>query len=343
MRTVPFRSVYEPIVRRMGYNPRGDMIKEDVANNVLTHINDRVRYIWPLWEWPELDVIEWRAFRTVWVLGQQFHTGDDLYYFGDGVTPPPANAQQLPSNWPGPNEGYYNCKLTAPTGTPPTNATYFQLYGSGTTPPFNEALLDRYIAYSQTNQNVIGELLDVYDSNPRVNRCSRILTQAPSSKGIDVHLTANNIVWIKYRIPVSQFTVQPFIPGFTKVGDPYYDPGTGNCFLASADTNAPSGFPAAPHQGSDTVIPFPFFLAGYVKPAAYADSILETTMEAQMRVALAQQAYTEAAEYLQMEVDKLATQGQRFFYPAFPSRHKHHQHRDIAAGAIPTEVFTGFS
>jgi hypothetical protein len=42
------------------------------------------------------------------------------------------------------------------------------------------------------------------------------------------------------------------------------------------------------------------------------------------------------------EVNKLAVQGQRLYYPHFPQRRYHGRQLEIAAGAIPTEQFAGF-
>src|SRR6266436_7782280 len=127
MRTVTFRSVYESVLRRMGYNPYADEPKEDVSQNVLFHINERIKFVWPVWDWPELNAVEWRAFRTVWTSTLQFSAGDELYYLGDSVTVP-GSTTDPPT--PGTHAGYYKCILTAPIGTLPTNATYFTLISS---------------------------------------------------------------------------------------------------------------------------------------------------------------------------------------------------------------------
>lgn len=320
-----FRKVYEAVCRRMGYNPKGDQIKEDVAQNILEHINDRLRLAWSLWDWPQLKVVEWRAFRTVWTTSSVFKNGDELYYFGDGVVPTPRTVDPPDV---GDNNGYYTCIADAPAGTLPTNATYFS--------PLD--LTDRFIAYQQTSENPIGDLLDVYLTNPRerARRRTKIFVSYPSSKGIDVRCS-QDVVWIRYGVPCPQFTLRPFIVGNMAIGTPFYDPQSGNCFSYTGELLGPSG---TTHGG--TLISFPLFLAGYVKPAAYADCILETASEAKTRVALAQQAMIEADEYLIREVDALAAQGQRLYYPAFPQRRYHYGRRiEIAAGAIPTEQFAG--
>jgi hypothetical protein len=329
MRTVPFKSVYESILRRMGYDPFGDAVKQDVAQNVLQHINDRVRFVWPVAEFPELNAVEWRVFRTIWTSALQFNIGDDLYYLGDGVTPPQIGAFDPPLNYPGPNVGYYNCKAAGPPGTLPTNVTYFTKYGSSTLLP---ALTDRYIAYSQINQNTIGEVLTVYPQNPREVRWSKIIRQAPSSKGVDVR-TGLDAVWIRYRIPPSQFTLTPFLnTGVFPVT--YYDPNSGDCYTMSSATFSP----LTTFFGG-TLIPMPVFLSGYIRAAAYSDAVMETTMEAKMRMVVAQAAQQEALEYLQREIDILSVQGHKEYYPAFPSKHRHDRRVDIAPGAVPVEVF----
>lgn len=316
---VTFKSVYEGILRRLGYNPRGDRIKEDVAFNVLQHINDRVSFAWGIWDWPQTNVMQWRAFRTIWTPTLIFKLGEDLYYFGDGVS---VTARTLDPPIPGANAGYYHCIVNAPQGTLPTNPVYFE--------PL--AITDRYIAYQQRNEEAIGEVLDAYKKNPRQRHRTMVLHSAPSSKGIDVR-THQDLVWIRYRLPVPQYTLLPFRPGVTVAGTPFYDPIGGNCITYAFDINGV-------HTG--TLIPFPAFLAGYIKPAAYADTLLETAMEAKTKLLLAQAAQEEALEYLQHQIDLLAAQGQRLYYSAFPHRRRQHQ-TDIAVGAIPSEQFAGYS
>lgn len=320
-RTVTFRSVFESVVRRLGYNPRkqGDP-NENVSFNVLEHINERVRYAWSIWDWPDLHVVEWRAFRTIWTDSLQFSTGDELYYFGDSV--PTSNPSNVDPPEPGANAGYYTCIATAPIGTLPTNATYFA--------PLD--LLDRYIAYQQIGQNTIGDMLDVFPENPRNRRgMTRILKSAPSSRGIDVQ-GGHDIVWILYRIPASQFTLMPLLPGAT-VDQAYYDFDSGNCYFGHTNPSV------------DLLIPFPYFLAGFVRAGAYADTIRElpsSDTATRMQTALAADA--EALTYLQSEIDNLAVQGQRMYYSHFPSLHKRRRAgAHVAPGAIPVETFGGFS
>lgn len=325
-RLVKFRSVYESIIRRLGYNPRqpGEP-KEDVALNVLEHINNRVRFAWSVWDWPDINLVEWRAFRTIWNGSSIiFKRGDELYYLGDGVTVPAANVDP-PA--PGANAGYYTCTADAPQGTVPTNTNYFS--------PLD--LVDRYIAYSQTHQNVIGELLDVYKINPREKRLTKTLRFYPSSRGIDIW-TGLDIVWIRFKIPCAEFTLTPALPGVTSIGTKFYDPASGDCYMITATLDGPDVL------NSSTLIPFPFFLAGYVRAAVYSDTILDTTTgDASVRMALSQQANAEAEMYLQREIDALATQGQRFQYTPFPSRHKRYLDRPhVGSGAIPVETFGGF-
>lgn len=316
-------------MRRLGYDPLGDAVKQDVAQNVLQHINDRVRFVWPIWDWPELNALEWRSFGIVWTSSLTISANQIVYYFGDGVVAATQPDRTIDWPTPGVHAGYYKCILNAPQGTLPTNVTYFVAL-SGTT-----ALTDRYIPYAQLNENVIGDFLDAYPQNPREVRSCRIIKTQPGSKGIDV-LTGLDLVWIRYRIPVSQFTLTPYLgSNYTPIGATYYDEISGDCYISQTATfNAVQG-PIA----QDPKVPFPFFFKGYVIPAAYADTVMETTMEAKIRLMVAQAAQNEAVEYLQREIDNLAAQGQKLFYNAFPSRRRHHVRPDISAGAIPVEVF----
>jgi len=323
--TTTFRKVYESILRRLGYNPKGDAVKEDVGQDVLEHINDRFRFAWSVWDWPQINAVEWRALRTVWTSSISFVSGDELYYFGEDSMSspivPPARTVEPPE--PGTDAGYYTCIADAPPGTLPTDITYFS--------PLT--LTDRYIEYSQPFENPIGELLDAYNVNPRTrNWRTGILNTAPSSKGIDFRKHGHDIVWIRFRFVCPQFTLRPFIVGATETGDAFYDPDSGNCWYYSGDSMNPKG----------ALIPFPLFMSGYVKPAAFADCLLETAMEAKTKMAIAAQAHQEALDYLTREIDNLAVQGQRMFYPAFPQMRRRYGRPSLGAGAIPLETFGGF-
>lgn len=312
-----FRSVYEAIVRRLGYNPKGDAVKEDLANNILVHINEEVELAWNVWDWPQLNVVEWRAFRQVWLQTTEFHAGDECYYFGDdalGFNSPPRNVDPPVTTT---GAGYYVCNTDAPIGTKPTNPGYFTLIDP----------VDRYLSNNTPLENPIGSIVTVYSGNPRSIVLNNVLPSSPSSKGIDVCTTAD-VVWVRYRIPISVFTLRPFVPGATPIGSTYYDPQSGNCFIYSGTVNdVPVG----------TLVPFPAFLSGYVKPAAYADMLMETSRPSQTKVIDISNAKQEALENLQREIDLLSMQGQRTTYEGFRRYRSGSWIRpELAPGVVPT-------
>lgn len=313
--SVTFRSVYESIVRRLGYNPRGDQVKEDLARNILSKINRRVKYVWGLWDWPQINAVEWRAFRTIWTSTRAFSIDDEIYYFGDGVTPTAATEEPPEA---GANAGYYKATNNAPAGTLPTDTNFFE--------PLE--LTDRYIAYEQSYQNAIGEVLNIYPSNPRTtNNRTRIYRFSPSSKGISV-AGSGEIVWLRYRIPPSQFTLDPFMTGRTVIGSKFYDPVTGECYTYTGEIVGP--IPA--HAG--TLIPFPMFAAAYVEPAAYADCLSDTARPAATKLQDIQLAHEEALQFLQREIDNLAQQGQVLRYFGFRRRRSYYS-VSVADSAVP--------
>jgi hypothetical protein len=301
---VSFRSIYDSILRRHGLDPIGDAINHDTLRAVVQHINTRVDTAWTYWEWPQLTLLQNRAFRTTWTSTLQFFrvgiegTPDQLYYPVDG--------------------NYYQVLATAPTdppvGTLPTNATYFA--------PLT--MTDRYIMLDQVNQTSIGQVLAVFDTDPRVDtyHYARKLPFHPTDREIFVSWPGTgSTVWVYFTVPTSEFTGIPFVAGKTyAIGDRVLQPSNGECYAALVA--APTGDPIAqPTQWGK--IPFPAMFKKYVVAGAYADGLRETDIsepdpvKLQVRNTKIQIADQEAETYLQQEVDRLVAEGQVFRYGNF--------------------------
>jgi len=310
MRTVPYKSVYEGILRRAGQDPRGDAVSTDNGLTVSQHVNARVKRAWFLWEWPEWTVTEERAFRQVWNSDHQFYlvnvngVPDEVFYA------PNVDTHSLEG------AGYYRVKEDAPgnppIGTPPSDTTFWEAF----TP-------DTYIAYDQVCRRRIGEVLEVYSANPAVVKPPPCLAHQPTEKGIQVYDASGLLtVFIKYLIPAEQFTIFPYIATRTYLrGDIVYMPDPGECYQAirAANNQDPVSQVAYWRQCL-----FPEVLAEYVKAGAYADTLRETDTTDERDPVLLQIrgqkigiADGEAEDEINRQINRLQAQGQHYQYLPF--------------------------
>lgn len=297
MRTVTFQRVFNRIVRKHGRNPLKE-IPPDMARAILEPVNDRVRTICNVWPWPEWELTEERAFRQVWNDSRQFlrsnmvdGTPDEVFYI--------------------PNTTYYRVLASAaadpPIGGLPTDTTYWEVM---------DTPIDTYIEYAQVCRREIGMAVGVYSQNPRLNKCSDsgLLCFHPSEKGIDVCNPTGPTVFITYKMPVPEYTIVPYVVGrLYSRGEIVFDPTIGECFQALTTTAA---LPA------DTDfwrrVPFLQKWFEYVAESAFADSLFEFdqggNQDFQVKALLSQRAEQKANDALQLEVDTLASEGQKLRY-----------------------------
>jgi hypothetical protein len=300
LRTVAFKSVYDSILRQHGFDPVGDAVNHDTLRAIVEQINSEIHYAWRFWEWPQLELLQERAFRTIWTSTLQFYrlnaeqVQDECYYQQDG--------------------NYYRVLYTAPTdppvGTLPTDTTYFE--------PIQ--LTNPYILLDQVNQTPIGEVIEIFASDPRLNTwhdANRVPFQ-PTEREITCLGSVPNTVFVQFRIVPSEFTGIPFVSGKNyALGAAIYHPATGECYRALQAN--PTGDPTAqPNQWLK--VPFPAIFTNYVISAAFAAGLNESDPSEKdgnvlaNRRALAGQALNDAQEALVQEVNRLQAQGQHYRY-----------------------------
>jgi hypothetical protein len=323
MRTVSFRSVYEAVLRRHGMDPRAPA-PSDTMMAIVEHVNERVRYAWRYFEFPELTRIEERAFRTIWNATRQFYrvgangNPDELFYI--------------------PTMKYYVVRSNAvsdpPIGTLPTDTAFF----NELTP------VEAYIELDQVCRRPIGDVLSVWNSNPRANgTCPVVVPHRISERGIEVIGFCGSTVFVKYRMRPEQFTALPYISDKQYVrGDLVYFAATGECYSALT-TSVGQVPPNSPSYWRQCL--FPEVLSSYVKAAAYADCLMEsdpTQKDAGIissRLSKAGMALAEADGYLERECDAVVAGGNVYRYRRFVvSRHGYYCRCGYVAGTAVTTL-----
>lgn len=274
-----------PVAYILGIDPTQDLLK-DHARAFARSINTRVRYGWEFADWPEFTVTEERALRQVWSEDVEYSAGQEdnseVYYAT--------------------NDTYYRVIGAPPTGTLPTNATYFEEIS------FDD--LDRHIAYSQNGKQDIGQVYGIYNSSPRTNLASFSWSTTPSGLGLDVPWVTATTIWITYKPPPPQFTSFTYNAATNyQRGNVVLDLATGDCYIAlTSNTNKSFSLPAYWLRQN-----FPYILSEYVKYAAAADQSDDTMTRDRLMA--------QAEDFLAREFDKNIEAGHAHYWtPQMPVR-----------------------
>lgn len=317
MKTVVFKKVVDRIFRRAGLDPSDSDLVSSMFKACVEHINDRIYSAWFSWEWRFIELLEKRAWRQIWVISNTYTNGTEVFYrHSDDVTDP-LNA-------------YYQAILDVPASTAITNTTYWMLI----TP-----LQDIYLEFQQPGENEIGQVVEIYTSDPRLNRRPRILTFHPSTRGIDIFYRHSppipQEVWVRFKIPPPVFVALPYVSRIYQIGESVFQPSDGNCYLKIVADSVISPPPSSPPPpgGEWEVINFPERFSRYVSAGAYADVIRDMekgVTDPSAKLALAQAAEQEAINILLREIDIELAQGQPMYMSIkAPREHRHHIHETL--------------
>lgn len=239
MRTTNFYSgIIKPVAHLLGIDPNLDL-NRDHAAAWTSMANDCVANGFAYWQFPQLEIAEERAFRTIWKATRQFQIGDELFYI-PGLT------------------YYYRAIATPPVGTLPTDTTYFEPV----------TLVSRYIAYEQPGKRPIDQAIGVYYGDPFSN-CMNGLDFWPSPNGIQLNGYTGPTAFIKYRIQPPEFTAEAWDIGTNYAkNDKVFFNDDGDCYQAKSASIGHS-----PAEGAYwRKIEMPEFLATYVRYQVAADA-----------------------------------------------------------------------
>lgn len=196
-----------------------------------------------------------------------------------------------------PSDGYFYQCHTAHTSSSSFDATKF-----GALVPF-----DRYIGFSQTGQTVIGDVIEVWNSSPRVYKGALEVGYELSQNGIQI-LDAYNSVWVWYRLVIPRLSGSTYSATATyAVGDQiYYSSATtaGNFYDCASATTA--GQSPDTHASKWSIVNLPRMFEDYLGWGAYVDYL---TGDGQMDKARAEEARLMA--WLAREVGILTRQEQQ--------------------------------
>jgi len=179
---------------------------------------------------------------------------DNSHVVGDQVFYPPTDRS-------------YQCYTDAAAGFLPTNTTYFA--------PLTD--FDRYIAYEQTGETKIGDVVGVYSKSPIVWRNAREANYYLSPNGIQV-LDDYSTVWVEFKAKVPVLfgdTFNSVLAYTANAGQVYYQSSAnpssfpGNfydCIVTTTPGQSPETTPA-----SWSIINIPRLFQRYIERGALAD------------------------------------------------------------------------
>lgn len=285
MKTVNFeQDVIGAIAAELGIDPSLDLQRDQVAAWV-RYVNNWTEDAWELWDWPELDITEERPFRTIWNNAQN--------YLLVGSNGRPDEVFYLPTF------SYYQVLSTAPsnppTGTVPTNATYF-------TPL---TTFQRFLDYQLPGRRLMGVVKGVYPTNPRQTTCQRGLRYRPGVDGLEIQGSTAMTIFVRYQAAPSIFTSALYDPAQAYVaGNLAFwtaaQGGTGQVYRAIVNnTNVLPSDSAADWA----LVPMPRVLRRYVVYQAAANAAEDPTLKGDLE--------TKAANALGRSIDNLLSQGQQ--------------------------------
>lgn len=332
MRTVNYNEVLQLTAELAGFTY--STLPSETALRLRGHLSRRFRVIWEADYWPELTRTQERHYRADYAGGTAYSaptttTSTEVFYpptkayyqvlrASTGNAPATLSGGTYTTNtaywqdgavsysgndWAAStvyavgdvvrypdNNRYYSCH-TAHTSSSTFDTTKF-----GILTPF-----DKYISYTQTGETAIGEVRDVYSTDPRVNRAFATADWTLSTNGLQVP-DGPAIVWLEFRTRFKPLVGDDYSSTATyAVGDQILFNSSGSvknfyeCVTATSAGESPNTAAA-----KWSLIEIPYLFQPYLVNGAYSDFLI---MDGQTDKAGAQSRL--ADEYLAIELSKL--------------------------------------
>lgn len=301
MRTIPYSDILQRATEATG-RIYADLSKEE-AGLLKGFTGTRLKQVWEKWPWPELVLVEKRAFRPNWDEAKTYAAREEVYFLearkyyqslrAANLANEPATGDPLVENsawWAECQKAYESAPFdnakayavgdkvfypktglsyqahTAGTGNLPTDADFW-----GALTPFV-----RYVAWEQPGKAALGDVLGVTASNPYTQLIEEPLAWRETDLGILV-FTSLPTVWVRFR------QRPPFLKGNLFDATKEYAAGeqvyfaqtsaagnvTGDFYEALEDVDAGDDPDSEPDQWRKVAIPYVF--GEYLIHAAAAD------------------------------------------------------------------------
>lgn len=232
------------VARLAGYIPAGEDANFDQAKaqEVLSHIDDRLNEAWDMFDFLETTVIEKRVFRPDF-------DPDVCYPLGAIV-------------WDPCTEMYYQA-LAQTVGGPLINPSVWLP---------NPTVTPRYIPWWEPGRTPIGAAFGAWNLNPHENSNRRRVDYLLSQRGLEFTATTDlGAVWLLFRIPYPGIGKDEWSATITySLGDAVVD-GT-DSYISSIDNNTAAQPSVSPDKWA--IFRVPYSMKRYVTQAAFADTLV---------------------------------------------------------------------
>lgn len=274
-------------------------LNNDDAEAISVYLDTRLKLIWEFYPWPDLVRVEKRYYRALYAAATTYEAGAEVYYpteekYYQALRATTGNAPTATAYWAEAKQTYSpsdwvtgTAYIVGDTVEYPPDGLYYACHTAhtaGATLGNNWGQLvefDKYVAWAQSGENAITDVLDVWNTNPRTDNRAKQQNFYQSENGVQV-INGPNIVHIEYRQLVPNLLHSTWVVGGVyKTADVVRYPASGadfDLYKASADStgnatdpdeNYPT-FAAAPW----TLIQIPRDFRSFLGHGAAADLLL---------------------------------------------------------------------
>jgi len=288
-------------------------LSNDDSDLLMVYIDQRFKQIWEYYDWPDIKRIEKRYFRPLYAAALNYDAGYEVYYpsekkYYQTLKTTQGNAPTSTAHWAESKQSYSADSWVSGTTYAVGDTVLYDVDGlyyachtahtAGANLGSNWGVLtelDKYVAWEQTGENKIGDVLEVWDYNPRTNNKAAPQAFYQSENGVQV-ISGPNIVYVEYRQQLPSLFFTTWATGSDyDTNDVVRFPATGaefDLYKATSDHTA-SGSNDPKDSGAPwDLIQIPRDFSAYIAHGA-ASSMLQTDEKEQL--ALAQEQYSERA------------------------------------------------
>ena len=329
METISYSDLLKRVV---SYSQRTyDELTNDDSDLIKSYLDNRLKQIWEFYSWPDLVRIEKRYYRGIYASATTYQAGTEVYYpaenkYYQALKQTQGNVPTLTTHW-AESKQSYSAELWAAGASYvvgdiveyASDGLFYACHtahtSSGTLIPTatgNNARwgklteLDQYVAWKQTGENQIGDVIDVWTDNYHVNNKAERVKYLQSNNGVQV-VNGEDVVYIEYRQRVPNVYYSVWATGNDyAVDDVVRFPATGAAFNLYRATTAHT--PTTSNEPTDNTSPWalieiPRDFRAFLSHGAAADLLMNDEKE---QLAGVQQAMSDKA--LAELLDKLERQ-----------------------------------
>ena len=275
-------------------------LNADDAEAISVYLDNRLKLIWETYPWPDLVRVEKRYYRPLYAAALTYDAGYEVYYpteekYYQALKQTQGNVPTLTTHWAEAKQSY--APATWVTGTAyavgdtveyDPDGLYYACHtahtaGANLGSNWGQIIeFDKYVAWKQSGENEIADVLDVWNTNPRTDNKADQQNFYQSENGVQV-INGPNIVHIEYRQLVPRLLHSAWKVGSEyKIDDVVRFPATGadfDLYKASSDHTA-SGTNEPTDDGAPwTLIQIPRDFRSFLAHGAAADLLLADERE----------------------------------------------------------------